>query len=290
MGALASCIEHAASVPVVLVAARRRRRPRDDDDARAGRHRVRARPLGCPASTASTRPSCRCSPTRLFGPSRILVLGPDSALAAVILAVVLPLSAGDPQRAVAPAGVMAIVSGAVCMAAGLARLGFITELLSKPIRYGYMNGIALTVMLSQIPKLLGFSVEADGPVRQAAAIVERVLAGSTNVAALAIGASTLVLILVLKRWPRVPGMLIAVVAATVVVAVFDLATAFRRIRARSVAAGTAGAAPSADRCRRASYRSSWAGSRSPSFHSPTRACSLERMRRVCVPRSTRTRK
>ena len=90
----------------------------------------------------------------LFGPSRILVLGPDSALAAVILAVVLPLSAGDPQRAVALGGAMAIVSGVVCVAAGLARLGFITELLSKPIRYGYMNGIALTVMLSQSPEAL----------------------------------------------------------------------------------------------------------------------------------------
>ena len=107
----------------------------------------------------------------LFGPSRILVLGPDSSLAPVILAVVLPLSPGDPQRAVALAGMMAIVSGVVCVAAGLARLGFVTELLSKPIRYGYMNGIALTVMLSQIPKLLGFSVTADGPMRQAWGIV-----------------------------------------------------------------------------------------------------------------------
>src|SRR5262245_44003136 len=99
----------------------------------------------------------------LFGPSRILVLGPDSSLAAVILAVVLPLSGGDPKRAIAVAGVMAIVSGVVCVAGGLARLGFITELLSKPIRYGYMNGIALTVLLSQVPKLLGFSIAADGP-------------------------------------------------------------------------------------------------------------------------------
>jgi high affinity sulfate transporter 1 len=159
----------------------------------------------------------------LFGPSRILVLGPDSALAAVILAVVLPLSAGDPQRAVAPAGMMAIVSGVVCVAAGLARLGFITELLSKPIRYGYMNGIALTVLLSQIPKLFGFSVSEPGPLRQMWGIVEMVLAGATNVVVLAIGAGTLALILVLKRWPRIPGMLIAVIAATVVVAAFDLA-------------------------------------------------------------------
>ena len=119
---------------------------------------------------------------------------------------------------------MAIVSGVVCVAAGLARLGFITELLSKPIRYGYMNGIAVTVILSQIPKLFGFSVSADGPLRQALGIVDKVWEGSTNVTVLAIGGSCLALILVLKRWPRLPGMLIAVAAATIVVAVFDLAS------------------------------------------------------------------
>ena len=161
----------------------------------------------------------------VFGPSRILVLSPDSALAAVILAVVAPLSRGDAHRAVALAGAMAIVSGLVSIAAGMARLGFITELLSKPIRYGYMNGIALTVMLSQIPKLLGFSVDAPGPVRQAWRTVQSVLDGRTNLAAFAIGSGTLVLILLLKRWPRVPGLLIAVAAATVVVAISGLASA-----------------------------------------------------------------
>jgi high affinity sulfate transporter 1 len=160
----------------------------------------------------------------VFGPSRILVLGPDSSLAALILAVVLPLSAGDPQRAVALASMMALVSGAVCVAAGLARLGFITELLSKPIRYGYMNGIALTVLLSQIPKLFGFSTSAEGPLRQAWEIVQHILGGKTNLAALLVGASALVLILWLKRYPRVPGILIAVVGATLVVAALDLET------------------------------------------------------------------
>src|SRR5215475_7327196 len=96
----------------------------------------------------------------LFGPSRILVLGPDSSLAALILAVVLPRSAGDPARAVALAGMMAVVSGLVCILAGVLRLGFVTELLSKPIRYGYMNGIALTVLISQLPKLFGVSIES----------------------------------------------------------------------------------------------------------------------------------
>jgi high affinity sulfate transporter 1 len=160
----------------------------------------------------------------VFGPSRILVLSPDSSLAPVILAVVAPLSEGDPQRAVALAGAMAIVSGVVCVGAGLARLGFITELLSKPIRYGYMNGIAVTVMLSQIPKVLGFSVSEPGPLRQAWRIMQGVLAGRTNVAAFAIGAGTLAVILLLKRWPRAPGLLIAVVAATLVVGFSGLAS------------------------------------------------------------------
>ncbi|NUU35495.1 SulP family inorganic anion transporter [Pseudomonas sp. C2B4] len=160
----------------------------------------------------------------LFGPSRILVLGPDSSLAAVILAVVLPLSGGDPHRAVALAGMMAIVSGAVCILAGIARLGFITELLSKPIRYGYMNGIALTVLISQLPKLFGFSIETDGPLRNLWAIATAVMEGKTNWTTFVIGALTLAVILLLKRYKRLPTILIAVVAATVAVGVLDLGT------------------------------------------------------------------
>ncbi len=159
----------------------------------------------------------------VFGPSRILVLGPDSSLAAVILAVVLPLSGGDAHRAVALAGMMAVVAGTVCIVAGVARLGFVTELLSKPIRYGYMNGIALTVLISQLPKLFGFSVEGEGPLRRTAAFVEAVVDGRTNWTALAVGAGTLAVILLLKGSRRVPGILIAVVAATVIVGVLDLA-------------------------------------------------------------------
>jgi high affinity sulfate transporter 1 len=159
----------------------------------------------------------------LFGPSRILVLGPDSSLAAVILAVVQPLSGGDPFRAVALAGMMAVVSGTVCIVAGLTRLGFVTELLSKPIRYGYMNGIALTVLISQLPKMFGFSVEGAGPLRKLFAIVEAVLQGRANWTAFAVGAATLAVILLLKGRKRVPGVLIAVVGATVVVGGFELA-------------------------------------------------------------------
>jgi MFS superfamily sulfate permease-like transporter len=160
----------------------------------------------------------------LFGPSRILVLGPDSSLAAVILGVVFPLSGGEPARAVALASMMAIVTGLVCILAGSARLGFITELLSKPIRYGYMNGIALTVLIGQLPKLFGFSIEDTGPLRELWAIAKAVLSGRANWTAFAIGAGTLAVILLLKGNKRVPGILVAVIGATAAVAFFDLAT------------------------------------------------------------------
>jgi len=159
----------------------------------------------------------------VFGPSRILVLGPDSSLAAVILGVVFPLSGGDPLRAVALAGMMAIVSGFVCILAGAARLGFITELLSKPIRYGYMNGIALTVLISQLPKLFGFSIEGDGPLRKIWAIAEAVRDGRTNWTAFAIGAGTLAVIFLLSDRKQVPGILVAVIGATALVGALDLA-------------------------------------------------------------------
>jgi len=159
------------------------------------------------------------------GPSRILVLGPDSSLAGIIAAVVIPLSAGDPSRAVALAGALSIITGVLCIAAGLLNFGFLTDLLSKPVRYGYVNGIALTVIVGQLPKLFGFSTDADGLIAETRAFVGGVLDGETNRVALLIGVASLAVILGFKRWqPRVPGVLVAVVGATSVVGIFDLAT------------------------------------------------------------------
>jgi high affinity sulfate transporter 1 len=158
----------------------------------------------------------------LFGPSRILVLGPDSSLAALILAVVLPLSGGDPVRAIVVASMMAVVAGIVCILAGVLRLGFVTELLSKPIRHGYMNGIALTVLISQLPKLAGVSVDAEGPGQALWQFAQAMLDGRWHGPTLALGAGALVLILALRRFERVPGILVAVVLATVAVARLDL--------------------------------------------------------------------
>ena len=159
----------------------------------------------------------------LFGPSRILVLGPDSSLAPMIFGVIFSLSGGDAARAVALAGAMAIVSGLLCILMGIARLGFITELLSKPIRYGYMNGIALTVVISQLPKLFGFSIEDTGELWEVWVITKAVLSGRANWTAFAVGAAALAVMLVLKNNKRVPGVFFAVIGSTMVVAVFDLA-------------------------------------------------------------------
>jgi MFS superfamily sulfate permease-like transporter len=158
----------------------------------------------------------------LFGPSRILVLGPDSSLAPVILAVVLPLAGGDAGRAVAIASMLAVVAGLVCILMGVLRLGFVTELLSKPIRYGYMNGIALTVLISQLPELFGLSIDGHGPLRGLLQLARAVLDGRANWAAFAVGAGTLAAILVLKRYARLPGLLIAVAGATIAVGALGL--------------------------------------------------------------------
>jgi high affinity sulfate transporter 1 len=160
----------------------------------------------------------------ILGPSRILVLGPDSSLAPLIAAAILPLAAGSEAEAVALAGMLAVFSGLLCVLAGLARFGFIADLLSKPVRYGYMNGIALTVLLSQLPKLFGFSVDAEGVIPEARAFARAVADGETNGTALLIGVACLLVILGFKRWrPKIPGVLVAVVGATVAVGLFDLA-------------------------------------------------------------------
>ena len=161
----------------------------------------------------------------VFGPSRILVLGPDSALGPMIAVTIAPmmLANGDPARAVMLASMLALIVGAVMILAAVARLGFIADLLSKPTRIGYMNGLALTILVGQLPKLFGFSVDANGLIGEAKAFVQGVIDGDTVLAALAVGATSLIVILVLQRWmPKLPAVLVAVVTAIVAVSVFDL--------------------------------------------------------------------
>jgi high affinity sulfate transporter 1 len=159
----------------------------------------------------------------IFGPSRVMVLGPDSSLAAVIAAVILPLGGDDPETAVALAGVLAILTGLIILVAGIARLGFMTELLSRPVQLGYLYGIAVTILVGQLPRLCGFSIDGRGLLTEIRDFLQGVADGRVNRAALAVGVTGIVVILVLKRvWPKVPGVMVAVLVGIAAVAVFDL--------------------------------------------------------------------
>ena len=159
----------------------------------------------------------------VFGPSRILVLGPDSALAAMIAATIVDRAAGDSGRAVALAAILAVFSGVFCVGAALAKVGFITDLLSKPVRVGYLNGIALTILITQLPKFFGFSVQATDLGSGAAGFARAVLGGQTKPEALAIGCGCVVIILLGRAFvPRLPAVLFAVVLAAMAVVVLDL--------------------------------------------------------------------
>jgi high affinity sulfate transporter 1 len=161
----------------------------------------------------------------VFGPSRILVLGPDSSLGPMIAATVVPLvaSGGDPERAVALASALALMVGVIMVVSALAGLGFIADLLSKPTMIGYMNGLALTILVGQLPKLLGFSVDADGLLDEIGEFVSGVARGDVVTAAAAIGIGGVAVILVLQRWlPKVPAVLVMVVLAIGASIAFDL--------------------------------------------------------------------
>ncbi|TFD34694.1 SulP family inorganic anion transporter [Cryobacterium sp. TMT1-19] len=159
----------------------------------------------------------------LFGPSRVLVLGPDSALAPIIAAVILPLALGDDDRAVALAGLLAIMVGLILLLGGLLRLGFVTDLLSKPIRVGYLNALGLLVIISQLPALLGFSIDSGQPIADVIAIGAGIAGGEVNLTALLFGLGSLLIIVGLS-WgrSRIPGVLVAVVLATLLTAVLGL--------------------------------------------------------------------
>jgi high affinity sulfate transporter 1 len=161
----------------------------------------------------------------VFGPSRILMLGPDSSLGPIIAATILPIvgASGNPEEAVALASLLALLVGGIMVVAGIAKLGFVADLLSKPTRIGYMNGLALTIFIGQLPKLFGFSVDANGLIGEAVAFVQGLAAGKAVGAAVLIGLVSLGLVLAFDHWlPRVPGVLVAVLVAIAATALLNL--------------------------------------------------------------------
>ena len=159
----------------------------------------------------------------IFGPSRILVLGPDSSSRTTDLRGHHP-SARDRRscRGGCTRGMMALMVGAIEVGLGLGKLGFVADLLSKEVQVGYMNGLAITIIVGQLPKLFGFSTDADGFIEEVKAFIANL--DQTNTTALAIGLGTLAVLLILPRFmSKIPAVLVAVVGATVVTGVLDLA-------------------------------------------------------------------
>jgi high affinity sulfate transporter 1 len=159
----------------------------------------------------------------IFGPSRVLVLGPDSSVSPLIFAAIAPLVvAKDPASAIALAGMLALLVGLIEIGLGLGKLGFVADLLSSEVQVGYMNGLAITIIVGQLPKLCGYSIDADGFVDELRTWFDHL--DTTKAGALAVGLGVLVVLLVLPRFvPKIPAVLVAVAGATVVSAALDLA-------------------------------------------------------------------
>ena len=158
----------------------------------------------------------------IFGPSRVLVLGPDSSVSPLIFAAIIPLmAAGDTKTAIELAGMLALFVGLIEVGMGIGRLGFVADLLSSEVQVGYMNGLAITIIVGQLPKLFGFSTDATSFRGEVAAFFENL--DQRKGAALAVGVGVLVVLLVLPRFTRkIPAVLVAVVGAIVVSAIFGL--------------------------------------------------------------------
>lgn len=150
----------------------------------------------------------------LVGPSRVLILGPDSSLAPMVGAAVGVAAVTDPDRAVALAGLLSVLVGGWLLVGALARLSRLTDLLSTPIRIGYLNGLAVVVLVDQIPTLLGFEVDGDGLGASAGGVVRGLRDGAGDGDAAVLGVGALVLILAVRTWaPRLPGLFVAVAGA-----------------------------------------------------------------------------
>jgi high affinity sulfate transporter 1 len=157
----------------------------------------------------------------VVGTSRHLGVGPEPGTAILAATGVGAIAGSDPSRYAALMAALAVIVGAVCLAGAVVRFGFVADALSKPVLVGYISGVGLTLLSSQLEKFTGVPIDADTffpRVGQFLANLDQIHAGT-----LAVGVATLAMILVL-RWkaPRVPGALVSVAAATTVSALFDL--------------------------------------------------------------------
>ena len=157
----------------------------------------------------------------LIGSSRQLMVGPDAATAAMVAAAITPLAAGDPQRLVDLSMIVAIMVGLFSIGAGLARAGFIASFLSRPILVGYLNGIGLSLLVGQLGKLFGYEAATSGFVAGILALLENLL--HIHWPTLILGSLSLLLMVLLpRRFPQLPGALCGVLLASLAAALLGL--------------------------------------------------------------------
>ncbi len=157
----------------------------------------------------------------LIGSSRQLMVGPDAATAAMVAAAITPLAAGDPQRLVDLSMIVAIMVGLFSIVAGLARAGFIASFLSRPILVGYLNGIGLSLLVGQLGKLFGYEAATSGFVAGILALLENLL--HIHWPTLILGSLSLLLMVLLpRRFPQLPGALCGVLLASLAAALLGL--------------------------------------------------------------------
>jgi high affinity sulfate transporter 1 len=157
----------------------------------------------------------------LFGSSRLLIVGPDTAMAAIVAVAVAPLALGDAGRLALLAAGLGVMTGVLCLLAGLLRLGFVANFLSKPVIVGFMHGLAVVVAVAQLPKVLGIKAAGETALEQLLNALPQL--GGTNPVTLAIGGATFAVILLCRRFlPRVPGAVVALVGSGLAVVLLDL--------------------------------------------------------------------
>ena len=153
----------------------------------------------------------------LVGTSRHVSTGPESTTAIMVAAAVAPLAAGDPVRYAALTAMLALLVGVICIAGGSLRLGFLGDLLSHPILVGYMTGVALIMVVSQIPRVTGVPISSDSIVGQLAEFAANL--DAINGPTLALSLGVIAFLVAVRRWtPSLPGPLLAVIGATALVA------------------------------------------------------------------------
>lgn len=157
----------------------------------------------------------------LFGSSRLLSVGPESTTALMTATVVGPLAGGDTGRYASLAAALAVTVGLLCLVARVVRLGFLADLLSRPVLIGYLAGVALIMMVDQLPKLTGVRTTGSEFFPQLWSFVRHL--PDTDAATVVVSGVALVFLFAVKRYvPALPGPLLAVVLCTAAVAVFDL--------------------------------------------------------------------